>query len=76
MQSSNQTLQEMSVLLNKSEARTRELGELIYNAHETTNGLTDDISNRAQTIRQEIQQLESRWWDLYNMMYPPATITA
>lgn len=76
MQSSNQTLQEMSTLLNQSEARTRELGELIYHAHETTNGLTEDINSRAQSIRQEIQQLESRWWDLYNMMYPQTTISA
>jgi predicted component of type VI protein secretion system len=76
MQATNQTLQEMSVLLNQSEARTRELGELIFNAHTTDNGLTADIDDAAHHMRQEIRQLESRWWDLYNLMYPTPVVSA
>jgi hypothetical protein len=69
MQASTQTLQEMTVLLNQSEARTRELGELIFNAHSSLDGITDAINDEAQQIRMEIRQLESRWWDLYSRMY-------
>lgn len=69
MQTANQTLQEMSVILKQSETRTRELGDLISNAHTSQNGITEAISDEAQMIRYEIQQLQSRWWDLYNTMY-------
>ncbi len=76
MQTTNQKLQEMSVLLIQSEARTRELGELIFNAHTSLSGITDAINDEAQRIRLEIRQLESRWWDLYSKMYAQEHIRA
>jgi len=76
MQTTNQKLQEMSVILNQSEARTRELGELIYNAHSSVGGITDAISDKAQMIRYEIDQLQSRWWEMYSAMYAMEPISA
>jgi len=76
MQASNQKLQEMAVLLNQSESRTRELGQLIFNAHTSLDGITDEINDEAQQIRMEIRQLESRWWDLYSMMYAQEPVSA